>query len=283
MTTRPLTLPIEAPADAEEVFYPETDGMPLPDGPEQAPLYREIVAILERRFSGPRTLVNGNTFIYYVEGDASSRFAPDGFVTFDVDKTSVDLRDNYLLWEVGKAPDFALEIGSHSTGSNDIGPKRELYAELGIGEYWRYDPTGGDFYGEALVGERLVDGEYVRFDTQQEPDGSIWGHSPTLNLDLHWTEDRLRFYDPEVGGWLENLLEVTDRADREAARADQAEAERDFQSELVARESAARREAEDRAQAESARAEAEAAARARVEAELEEMRRRLQSLDDDGR
>ena len=269
MTTRPLTLPIEAPAQTEEIVYPETDGMPLPDGPEQAPLYREIVSILELQFSGPRTLVSGNTFIYYVEGDAGKRFAPDCYVVFDVDNPPVARRETYLLWRVGKAPDFALEIASHSTGSNDLGPKRELYAELGIGEYWRFDPTGGDFYGEALVGERLVDGEYVRFDTRQEPDGSVWGHSPTLNLDLHWTEDRLRFYDPVTESYLLTQAEDRRRAEAERARADQAEAERDFQAELVARESAARRQAEDRA--------------ARAEAELEEMRRRLQSLDDDGR
>ena len=65
--------------------------------------------------------------------------------------------NTYLLWEVGKAPDFVLEIGSKSTANADLVRKRELYAELGVGEYWRYDATGGEFYGEPLVGERLVD------------------------------------------------------------------------------------------------------------------------------
>ena len=30
---------------------------------------------------------------------------------------------------------------------------REIAAELGALEYWRYDPTGGEHYGEPLVGE----------------------------------------------------------------------------------------------------------------------------------
>ena len=52
------------------IVYPETDGMPLPDGEYQAPLYVRIVGILRtffRNIKGAR--VNGDTFIYYVQGD----------------------------------------------------------------------------------------------------------------------------------------------------------------------------------------------------------------------
>ena len=261
MTTEPLTLTASAPSQTEEIYYPETDGMPLPDGREQEPQYREAVSILEDRFKGPRTFVSGNTFIYYVEGDASRRFAPDCYVVFDVDMTSIDRRNTYLVWEVGKSPDFAMEIGSRSTGGNDLGPKRDLYASLGIGEYWRFDPTGGDFYGEPLVGERLVDGEYVRFETRQEPDGRIWGHSPTLGLDLNWTDGRLRFYDPVAEEWLENFPEAVTRANSAEARAEAAEARADS--------------AEAERDIASARADREAALRAEVEAELRALRERL--------
>ena len=68
---------------------------------------------------------------------------------------SIERNNTYRLWEVGKAPDFVLEIGSASTAEADLGRKRELYAELGVAEYWRYDATGGEFYGDPLVGERL--------------------------------------------------------------------------------------------------------------------------------
>ena len=129
MTTEPLTLTASAPSQTEEIYYPETDGMPLPDGPEQEPQYREAVSILENQFKGPRTFVSGNTFIYYVEGDASRRFAPDCYVVFDVDMTSIDRRNTYLVWEVGKPPDFAMEIGSRSTGGNDLGTEARLVRE----------------------------------------------------------------------------------------------------------------------------------------------------------
>ena len=100
---------------------------------------------------------------------------------------------------MGKAPDFVLEIGSKSTANADLVRKRELYAELGVGEYWRYDATGGAFYGEPLVGEVLVEGEYRRLEMVREADGRVWSHSEALNLDLWWTEGDLRFWDPAVG------------------------------------------------------------------------------------
>ena len=49
-----------------------------------------------------------------------------------------------------------------SSGAADLGRKRDLYAEIGVSEYWRYGKTGGDFYGEPMAGECLVDGE-LRF------------------------------------------------------------------------------------------------------------------------
>ena len=191
---------------ATDIFYPETDGMPLPDGEYQAPLYIRIVGILRtffRNIKGAR--VNGDTFIYYVEGEPRRFFSPDCYVALDLTDEAIDSieRNNtYLLWEVGKPPDFILEIGSPSTGSEDTGRKRDLYAEIGVGEYWRYDGTGGDYYGEALVGERLVDGEYERFPMRSEDDGSVWSHSDALNLDLWWVDGELRFWDAVGEQWL---------------------------------------------------------------------------------
>ena len=210
------------------VVYPETDGMPLPDGEYQAPLYRRVLSPLEVRFNDiPDVRINGDTFIYYVEGDPRRSVSPDCYVVLNIspDATASIKRNNvYLLWEVGKAPDFILEIGSKSTASADLGRKRDLYAELGVGEYWRYDQSGGDFYGEPLVGECLVDGEYRRLEIHREPDGKVWSHSEALNLDLWWEDGVLRFYDPVEGHWLLSHMEEYARAEQERARAHNAEA-----------------------------------------------------------
>ena len=219
MTTRPET----------SIVYPETDGMPLPDGEFQAPLYRRVVGRLEVHFGGvPGVRVNGNTFIYYVEGNPHRSVSPDCYVVFglsDAALLSLSLEGNntYLLWEVGKPPDFVLEIGSKSTANADLVRKRELYAALGVGEYWRYDATGGKFYGEPLVGERMLDGKYSRVELRHESDGRVWSHSEALNLDLWWVDGELRFWDPVADRWLLSQEEERDGRLVAEARAETAE------------------------------------------------------------
>ncbi len=251
MATTPTVLTPDRPAEAQDVFYPETDGMPLPDGYEQGPHFREIVSIVELHLGGPTTAVSGDTFVYYVEGDPKKWVSPDCYVAFGVDVESIRRFNTYRVWETGKVPDFVLEIGSPSTASNDMGPKRDLYASLGVREYWRFDPTGGDHYGEPLVGEYLVGGEYRRFEMSAGPGVASRGHSPLLGLDLCWTEGRLRFYDPAAARWLENHAES-------AARAESAEY-------LAAAE-------QTRANAAETRANAAEARMAEMEAELRRLR-----------
>ena len=207
------------------IVYPETDGMPLPDGETQAPQYIKVVGTIRvhvRNIPGARA--NGNTMLYYVEGNPRIFVSPDCYVVLNLSERqleSIERNNVYLLWEVGKAPDFVLEIGSKSTYGVDLGRKRDLYAELGVREYWRYDPTGGEFYGEPLMGGRLVDGEYRPIALQHESDDArTWGHSEVLNLDLWWDDGELRFWDPVAERWLLNHEEEKDRADAAQTRAD---------------------------------------------------------------
>ena len=73
-----------------------------------------------------------------------------------------------------------LEVASESTADVDLNEKREDYAALGIGEYWRCDETG-DYHGARLAGERLADGEYVAIDIEELPDES------SQDIAGHWT------------------------------------------------------------------------------------------------
>ena len=221
-----MTTKLSVPAYAEqEIIYPDTDGLPLPDSLEQEPYFIEILATLKVFLESMDVLVSGNTLIYYVEGDPSFSVAPDCYIVFGIGRAALlELHRTYRVWEAGKFPDFVLEIGSPSTAENDLGPKRELYARLGALEYWRYDPTGGEHYGEPLVGEHLVEGEYRRLEMMDDPNGLPRAHSPLLNLDLRWEEGRLRFYDAASGRWLENGAESIARAE---AAEERAEDERD--------------------------------------------------------
>lgn len=237
------------------IIYPEADGMPVPDGEFQFPILAKVVNTLGVYFGGILgARVNGNTFIYYVEGDPRRFVSPDCYVVLNLPTESLESieRNNvYLVWEVGKAPDFVLEIGSKSTSDVDLGGKRELSAALGVSEYWRFDSTGGDFYGEPLVGDYLADGKYHRIDIRDEGDGRVWSHSEVLNLDLWWIDGELQFWDPVSNLWLLNQEE--ERLGRLAAE-ERAEAER-----------AARLSAENRAEEAEARM-------AEMEAELRRLR-----------
>ena len=235
------------------IYYPEEDGVPLPDGPEQEIHFYRITpvlrAYLEQYYD---VIVTGDTFLYYERGNPRAVVAPDCHVTFGVNRDDILPHNSYFTWHLGRVPDFVLEIGSRSTARTDLGRKRELYAAIGIGEYWRYDPSPDSrHYGEPLVGERLENGRYVRMEVAPGADGMLRGHSPALGMDLCWDDGRLRFYDTLRGVWVPDYYDL-----REA----HAEAEARLAGEQAARESA-----------EAARAEAEARL-AEMEAELGRLR-----------
>ena len=49
-------------------------------------------------------------------------------------------------------------MASVSTAGEDVGRKREIYARIGVPEYWRFDPQDGAYHGAKLAGDRLVSG-----------------------------------------------------------------------------------------------------------------------------
>ena len=209
------------------------DREPMPDAMQQGPTVRQTIEIVSLFFRGRRgVLVDGDSPVYY-QDDAGRQqiFRPDCYVAFGVDPIAIRRRNGYFIRDVGKAPDFALEIASVSTYRNDLGFKRDLYARLAIGEYWRFDATG-EYYPEPLAGETLIEGEYRRLDVHPGADEITRGHSPTLGLDLCWVDGNLQFFDPVQGVYLldlpgEQAARRAAEAARQAAeaRADSAEAE----------------------------------------------------------
>ena len=214
----------------DDIHYPDSDDEPLPDGRYQVPYFIEIVGTVREYFRDrPDVEVSGNTFIYYEEGNPRRFISPDLHVTLGVTAegfASMDYRNTYLVWEIGKPADFVLEIASESTARRDVTEKRVLYARIGFGEYWRFDDSSGDFYGEPLVVEYLECGEYRRFDVVPDAEGRPHGYSPALGLWLYWDDGQLRFYDPATGEWLRSRTEERAAADQARATADQEHAAR---------------------------------------------------------
>ena len=139
-------------------------------------------------------------------------------VAFGVDPDEMERADSYMVWRMGKAPDFVMEVASKSTWRRDLTIKRDLYARIGVPEHWLFDPTGGDFYGEPLMGETLVDGQYRRNETRIGDTGVVMWHSPVLGLWLYAEDGRLNFYDPVQMRRINTLIE--EREARQAAEAD---------------------------------------------------------------
>ena len=203
---------------------------PLPDPPREPDMnqrrrIRSVDGILIPHFADrDDVLISGDGYLRYNGSNANERLAPDCVVAFGVDPDAIEARNGYVISEVGKPPDFVLEVASRSTGRRDYTEKREGYAGYGVREYWRFDHTAGRFHDAPLAGDVLVDGVHVPVEIVSDPDGLIWGHSEVLDLDICWDEGELRFRDPSTGEFLLTPEEWRAAQESAEARAEEAEA-----------------------------------------------------------
>ena len=141
---------------------------------------------------------------------------PDLLIAFGVDRAQAVEQNGYSIRDLGKPPDFVLEIASVRTAENDYTQKRLDYAAFGVPEYWRFDPTGGRRYEAPLAGDRLVGGVYQPIEIIEVRPGNLRGHSAVLTLDLAWEDGMLRWYDPVAEQYLMTYVE-----ERQARMAEQ--------------------------------------------------------------
>lgn len=251
----------------EAIDYPDSDGLPMAENESQFWPILYVGSALDRYYQDRDDVyVVGNLLLYYQEGnpregDFGKSVSPDLMVVLGAPK---HVRSSYRLWEEPKAPDFVLEIASESTYRTDRGEKRDIYAGMGVSEYWQYDPVG-NYLDPPLLGFRLVGGRYVPIPAMAQEGGMLTVRSEVLGLELRLTpgapvREALRFYDPVRGEYLRTYREV-DQARREAeGRLGQTE-------ELLEQTEGRLRQTQDRLREEQA-------ARQALEAELRELRQR---------
>lgn len=169
-----------------------------------------VIELLKQRYRDQNVYVTGNLLLFYVEGDPWKHISPDAFVVLD---HAPHRRNLYKLWEE-KSPNVAFEITSSSTRKRDEVIKPKIYAEIGVAEYFLFDPTS-DYLLPPLQGYRLVDGIYERI--EPNADGRL--ECLELGLLLEREAGELVLYDAATG---ERLLErwEAEQAAREAAEAE---------------------------------------------------------------
>ena len=228
---------------------------PLPDPPREPDMQQDVwiyafQSLLHVCFAHRNdVLIAGGGYLRHEASNNAERLAPDCVVAFGVNPEGIVARNGYVISEVGKPPDFVLEVASRSTGRRDYTVKREGYAGYGVREYWRFDHTGGEFHDAPIAGDILVGDEYEPIEIHEGSEGLLWGHSAVLGLDMCWDDGKLRLRDPLTGEFLPTPEELQSdmqelQADVQAAEANAQAAQESVAAERAARESAESRLAE---------------------------------------
>ena len=147
----------------------------------------------------PTILVDDQIPIFYDPGTPPERqrpVIPDCTIALDVDTQAAHARWGYDPIQLGKPPDLVIEFASRSTYRIDMTTKRDIYRDLKILEYWRFDATGGMRYGRPTTGERLEGGEYRRLPTLRYDYGIVGATSIVLDLNFRWNGRRFTIHNP---------------------------------------------------------------------------------------
>lgn len=214
-----------------EIVYPSGDGKPVAETFDHLYVLLITLEVLRQYLAGQRATVLGNQFLYYAQGYPRLRVAPDVMVIFNVEPGG---RDNYKTWEEGEVPCVIFEMTSESTREKDETIKKTLYAQLGVQEYWQFDPRG-EWISEQLRGYQLH--EFVNSEGEVEPvyEAISTGQSKVLKLQLVAEGRLIGFYRLDTGEKLlipDELIEAL----REESQARQQAEERATEAEERAAE-----------------------------------------------
>ncbi len=193
----------------QAVEYPESDGLPKGETDVHHKWAERILELMRYRYRQQPVYVTGNLLVFYEPGKPSKFVVPDCFVVLDCKPGD---RRNFKIWEEPHAPDVVFEVTSESTSRADLVNKPPIYEQMGVKEYFLYDPTGS-YLRPALQGFRLQQGELVQIEPS---DGRLT--CQTLGFDLRLEGKQLELIDMHTGALLLTEAEAL-REEQEAAEA----------------------------------------------------------------
>jgi Uma2 family endonuclease len=226
-------------AERAAIHYPESDGAPLGESGIHVRALLHMLGELDLFFRHrPDVFVGGNQFIYYQEGEPKDVVCPDVYVVFDTHKAE---RSSWKTWVEGRFPHVVFEMTSPSSRWRDLAEKRGLYAELGVEEYFVFDPLR-EIGPPPLRGWRLRDGVFVAIEA--EPHDKDVLRSERLGLFLREDGPRLRAIEIATGRPLLHWDEFGDALGRFEASLQRAVAQRDLAEASLQRAESERQSAE---------------------------------------
>jgi len=210
------------PTPTIEVDYPSSDGQPI----AETPLHFEAIMLLHQAlqdFFRDRTdvFVASDIFWYWEEGNPNARISPDVMVVTGVEPKPLRDRPSFFSWkEKNVVPAAIFEMASEGTWRDDLDDKFDSYEQLGVREYFLFDPEGLHLV-PPLQGYRLQGRAFRRQRTNAV--------ESELGFRLRAEGPLLRLVDVRTGEPIPTRAEAADRANCEAeeARREIEEAERE--------------------------------------------------------
>lgn len=204
------------------------------ESPAQSQLLLYLVQVLTWLYRAEQWFVVSNLNIYRQRRRYEYPLAPDVAVFKGVVVPSANLR-TYRSWRMYEpdrpAPQVVFEISSDTTWHDDLEQKPAKYGELGVREYFAYDPNDPPYWTHAGIPLRgwRYDGGQPR---ELAPDARGWLWSEELHSWLVPDGALLRLYDQQGQQRLteaeaEHAAREAERAAKEAAWAKLRELGRD--------------------------------------------------------
>ena len=187
----------------KEIYYPESDGEPMAETDTHRNLILQLTSCLEIFFANRAdAYISGNIMFYYVEGNPREVISPDVMVCFGIPKGD---RTSYKIWEENDVvPSVVIELSSRGTWSKDLDEKYFLYEQLGVQEYYIFNPLYPK-NSPVFMAFELREGEFHKIE--------ISGNrvkSKSLGLELVVVNNALRLFDPQRQEFLKTSAELAE-------------------------------------------------------------------------